>query len=411
MSVVGQNILAGAAGAGAYTIDQSLRFEESDSAKLSRVQGAGNRKTWTFSCWFKRGKLATAAAADRPGLMGVPEVGGSILGDGFRFVNDSDILQFMIAGGSYSVSTTQKFRDPAAWYHFVCVSDTTQATASDRMKFYVNGAHVTDMAGSSYPTQNYESDGIGNSGYTMTVGQGLVSTDYWDGELAEVHFIDGTVYDADDFGETNLLTNQWIPKEVTGLTYGTNGFYLKFDGQMDGFTKLLLHCDGANDGTTFTDSSPSAHTMTANGDAHTDTAVKKFGTAAMQLDGTGDSVSTPDSTDWDFGDGDWTIEAWIYPDTLSGEDSIYQQYDSDTNKCQMWRAGSNISFHANASGTHRILCVTPTDSVTISTWQHVAVVAFNKTVKIFIDGVSQTLSITLGANPYSGAMPNVASVL
>jgi len=213
----------------AYTIDQSLRFEESDSAKLSRVQGAGNRKTWTFSCWFKRGKLATSGAADRPGLMGVPEVGGAILGDGFRFVNDTDILQFLIAGGSYSVKTTQAFRDTAAWYHFVCVSDTTQAVASNRMKFYLNGVHVTDMAGSSYPTEDYESDGIGNSGYTMTVGQGLVSTDFMDGYMAEVYFIDGTAYDADDFGETDSTTNQWIPKEaVDDLTFGTNGFYQKY---------------------------------------------------------------------------------------------------------------------------------------------------------------------------------------
>ena len=88
MSLIGPwNILAGASNPTGYTIDQSLRFEESDSAKLSRVQGAGNRKTWTFSCWFKRGNLATAADTDRPGLMGVPEVGGSILGDGFRFIN------------------------------------------------------------------------------------------------------------------------------------------------------------------------------------------------------------------------------------------------------------------------------------------------------------------------------------
>ena len=122
----------GSAAADAYTIDQSLRFDEASSSKLSREQSAGNRKTWTFSCWFKRGNLATSAGADRPGLMGVPEVGGAILGDGFRFVNDTDILQFMIAGGTYSVKTTQAFRDTGAWYHFVCASDTTQSTASSR---------------------------------------------------------------------------------------------------------------------------------------------------------------------------------------------------------------------------------------------------------------------------------------
>ena len=392
------SIVAGASGAGAYTIDQSLRFNDGDNGRLTRTpSSAGDRRTFTISCWAKVGSKFAAR---------------TIFGDAGadKFAIHSDYLALILINGSIGYYTTQYtglFLDPAAWYHIVYVVDTTQATDTDRLALYLNGVKLTPSGTPTYPSQNAET-GVNNNAL-QEVGAVADAEDY-DGYLAEFYLIDGQALTADSFGETNEDTNQWIPKKYVG-TYGTNGFYQKYDGQMDGFTKLLLHCDGANDGTTFTDSSPSAHTMTANGDAHTDTAVKKFGTAAMQLDGTGDSVSTPDSTDWDFGDGDWTIEAWIYPDTLSGEDSIYQQYDSDTNKCQMWRAGSNISFHANASGTHRILCVTPTDSVTISTWQHVAVVAFNKTVKIFIDGVSQTLSITLGANPYSGAMPNVASVL
>ena len=221
----------GSAAADAYTIDQSLRFDEASSSKLSREQSAGNRKTWTFSCWFKRGNLATSAGADRPGLMGVPEVSGVILGDGFRFVNDSDILQFMIAGGTYSVKTTQAFRDTGAWYHFVLAVDTTQDVAANRIKFYVNGTQITDLQIAAYPAEDSEGDMCNTQAHY--IGRYGNSATYWlDAYQAEMHFIDGTALTPSSFGETND-EGVWVPKKYTGGSYGTTGFYLDFADSSD----------------------------------------------------------------------------------------------------------------------------------------------------------------------------------
>jgi len=214
--------LAKSAAADAYTIDNSLRFDDGDSAYLSRVQGDGNRKIWTASFWFKRGNLGI----DRPEIFGCVEVAGVILGDAIRFPA-TDIMAYLPDGGTYSVQTTQVFRDPSAWYHTVIATDTTQAVAANRVKFYVNGEIVTDFSTASYPTQDYEPDGINNDGKTVSVGKAL-STMYYDGYLAEFYFIDGTQYDADDFGELDSTTNQWMPKDASGLTFGTNGFYQKY---------------------------------------------------------------------------------------------------------------------------------------------------------------------------------------
>ena len=220
--------LAKSAAADAYTIDNSLRFNDDDSAYLSRVQGDGSRKTWTVSFWFKRGNLGI----DRPEIFGCDDVAGVILGDAIRFPT-SDIMEYLIDGGTYAVKTTQVFRDPSAWYHTVIATDTTQAVAANRVKFYVNGEIVTDFSTASYPTQDYEPDGINNDGKTVSIGKAL-STKYYDGYLAEFFFVDGTALAADSFGELSSTTNQWIPLDSTtvkdAVTFGTNGFYQKYGG-------------------------------------------------------------------------------------------------------------------------------------------------------------------------------------
>ncbi len=125
--------------------------------------------------------------------------------------------------------STRKFRDDT-WYHAVFTYDSTQATESDRMKMYINGELET-LDNPTYPSQNYE--GYFNNNVIHRIG----STTSWstsqdlgqfNGYLAEFHFIDGTTYDASHFGYTEQQTGIWRPKRVTGLTYGTNGFYLNF---------------------------------------------------------------------------------------------------------------------------------------------------------------------------------------
>jgi len=120
-----------------YAIDQSLRFNDDDSAYLKRTPAtAGNRKTHTLSVWFKRAEIAASN-----------EIFCSYVNDSNRvFIrNNGNIFEFQhfIGGTSYSIQTSQEFRDPSAWYHLIYAVDTAQATAADRIKIYINGQQVT----------------------------------------------------------------------------------------------------------------------------------------------------------------------------------------------------------------------------------------------------------------------------
>ena len=166
---------------------------------------------------------------------------------------------------------------------------------------------------------------------------------------------------------------------------------------MDQYTKLMLHWDGANDGTTFTDSSSAAHAITVTGGAHTDTAIKKFGTAAGQFDGTGDYLSTPDSSDWNFGTDNFTAEAWFRASSLpgSGGDTIVGQSGSNTDN-RGWaisiRDTSNsvtnpLKFMYSLNGTSWSSDSTGgTTTIVVDTWYHVAAVRSGTTFYLFVNG-------------------------
>jgi hypothetical protein len=234
------DIIAGASGAGGgYTIDQSIRFNSADSAYLNRTPAsASNRKTFTQSLWFKRGKISTNQ------FVGLTVSGSASYG---LFLDSSNILNVYIyfTGSVWQgqLITSQVFRDPSAWYHFVLSVDTTQATSSDRIKIYVNGNQITAFSTANYPNQNQDTDF--NSTSAHFIGQ-LASANYTDGYLTEINFIDGTALDATSFGETNN-DGVWIPKAYTG-SYGTNGFYITGADSAD------LGADDSGNGNDFTSS-------------------------------------------------------------------------------------------------------------------------------------------------------------
>jgi hypothetical protein len=218
MSVVSNNILAGSSGQGgaaAFEIERSLRFNSADSAHLSRTpSSAGNRKTWTWSGWVKKSQL------------GVTQ--GRLFGGGTSdyfdlYFPSGDELRVIWTGSSFT-TTTAVFRDPSAWYHIVLAVDTTQSTANDRIKLYVNGV-LQDRA-STNPSQNY--DTAVNNTVEHHIGRyaGSNSLSYFNGYLADVHFIDGQALAPTDFGLTDT-NGVWQPKKYTG-SYGTNGFHLEF---------------------------------------------------------------------------------------------------------------------------------------------------------------------------------------
>ena len=224
MSVLNENTIIGASAAGGYEIDNSLRFNNDDGAYLSRTPStAGNRKTWTYSIHLKRGEIG---GADDKILLGAGTGNSSDLRIRFTNGNTLNLLSYNGSTYDFNLTTTQLFRDPSAYMHIIIAFDTSQATASDRVKIYVNGVVVTALSASIYPNQNFQ--GYINSTSAHTIGKySWTNSAYYDGYLAEVNFIDGQALTPDSFGETGIY-NEWNPIEYAG-TYGTNGFNLKFE--------------------------------------------------------------------------------------------------------------------------------------------------------------------------------------
>ena len=200
---------------------QSLRFDDGSSAYLTRTpSSAGNRKTWTWSCWIKRTNLGSNSIFE----------GGTASNNslGLQFDNSSKSLQFFVYDGSsvtVDVKTTQVFRDVSAWYHIVIAFDTTQGTASNRVKLYVNGSQITDLATTTYPSENTDFN-INNTNAHQIGRSVFGSSNHFDGYMTEVNFVDGTALAPSSFGETK--NGVWIAKKYTG-SYGTNGFRLQFN--------------------------------------------------------------------------------------------------------------------------------------------------------------------------------------
>ena len=214
--------IVAANGPAGYNLTNSLRFRASASAYLNRTPASnGTRTTWTWSGWVKRGVLGSAQCI----------LGGGTSGTNYftMWFTSSDTLQVneYQSANNVDLTTTQVFRDPAAWYHIVLAYDTTQATAANRVKLYVNGSQITALSASTYPAQNFIS--LINSTTTNYIAKinASYSTYYLDAYLAEVNFIDGQALTSSSFGSTNTLTGVWQPAKYTG-TYGTNGFYLPF---------------------------------------------------------------------------------------------------------------------------------------------------------------------------------------
>ncbi len=215
-------VIAGNSASTGYNLTRSLRTRSSASAYLSRTPAtAGNQKTWTYSNWVKRGTLGVNQQLFAVGT-----------GSGLYFylrILSTDVLEVFTYDSSvgsfvWQLQTTQVFRDPSAWYHIIISTDTTQATAANRVKIYINGTQVTALAIASYPSLNYDTRYNANVASYIN---SYVGTAYFDGYTAEFNSVDGQALTPSSFGSTNALTGVWQPARYTG-TYGTNGFYLPF---------------------------------------------------------------------------------------------------------------------------------------------------------------------------------------
>ena len=161
MSVLNENTIIGASAAGEYEIEQSLRFNDDDGSYLSRTPSvAGNRKTWTWSGWVKRGNLS---GSETP--LFHANSNSTAENDFIQFESDNT-LHFRIKNSNSVVAelrTSQLFRDSSAWYHVVLQWDSTQGTNTNRIKLYVNGEQITSFSTATYPSQNTDTSSFNNT--------------------------------------------------------------------------------------------------------------------------------------------------------------------------------------------------------------------------------------------------------
>ena len=209
---------------------------------------AGNRRTFTFSTWLKRGSNFGSE-------MGIFTGGDDANATGFFtfYITTNDRIDAHFWNGSSfdSVTPNTVLRDPAAWYHLVCAVDTTQSTASDRIKIYINGELQTSMYSTDYPDLNHEFNVNHTSIMQVGVrrnGSGALAG-YFDGYMSHAVLVDGAALTAASFGETDSTSGIWKFKNPSGITFGTNGFHLKFE----------------NSAALGTDSSGNSNTYTVNG--------------------------------------------------------------------------------------------------------------------------------------------------
>jgi hypothetical protein len=212
------------------------------STYLNRtVASASNRKTWTYSAWIKRSGIGNTQT-----LLVSWSDGNNH--SKIRLESDKVHVYDLTSGSfSYQVKTNRMLRDTSAWYHIVVAFDTTQSTASNRLKIYVNGEQETSLAESSYPAEDYE--GFINRNRVHSIGYNANNSNYFDGYMSHVALVDGTALTPTSFGETDSTSGIWKFKSPSGVTWGTNGFHLKFE----------------NSGALGTDSSGQSNTFTVNG--------------------------------------------------------------------------------------------------------------------------------------------------
>ena len=230
---------------GSAKIERSVRFNNADGQVLQRTPSvAGNRKKWTFSAWIKRSKLEAEQRI----------FGGKANASHIYFASNDeltwDLANVDSGSASGNLNTQQVFRDISGWYHLVCALDTDESTANNRMRMYINGTELTGFGTRTNPSSGYATNAI-NDTSLHTIGrrtsdQGSDGMRF-DGDMAEINFIDGQQYDPSYFGFTDGQTNIWMPKRYVG-SYGTNGFRLDFN---DNSSTTALSIDKSPNGNDF----------------------------------------------------------------------------------------------------------------------------------------------------------------
>ena len=227
------------------TIAKSCMFDDGDTPTLSRTIGtASSTTTFTVSCWVKRGVSGV--------LRGIWSREGANDNNELRlYFDSSDRLNWSYYpnGDTAKLTTNRTFEDKSKWYHIVAVSDTTNSTEASRWRLYVDGTEVSDYATATYPSQSTSIALFSSGSYSEYIGRARsVSTTSFDGYIAEFNVVDGTALTPSTFGLTDTSTGRWIPKTLTGITYGNTGRRLTFANTAG----LTIGDDTSGNGTDFT---------------------------------------------------------------------------------------------------------------------------------------------------------------
>ena len=314
-----------------YTVARSLRFRAAGGSYLNRtLTTPTDPLKWTWSAWVKRGRLGAGAGGLFQGYSSIS------LRTAIQF-NSSD--QLLFNGSVATATTTAVFRDPAAWYHIVCVYDSANATAGNRLILYVNGA-IQTVTGTQPTSSLVEYINSASRHYFSAAYSG--AWEYHDGEMTEVNFVDGQALTPASFGEVSVTSGAWIPKAYAS-TYGINGFYLPF------------------------------------------TNVSSTTTYAGLFNGSSQYVATASLPA--IGTSNFTQEAWVY---------ITGAAITNGANARLWALqGINLIYEASVSqlrldlGVSAAQYITSASELTLNTWHHIAVVRSGTTVNVYVDGISK----------------------
>jgi len=225
MEVLQRTANRGSISTALYEVDNSVKLDKGNDTTTVEffertVSSSGNRDVGTFSAWIKKTDVSTAQY--------LFTFGNTDNDNGRTFARFQTDGTLRIGGGtSVWRNTDRKFRDTSAWYHIVIAFDTTQSTANDRIKLYINGVQETSFSTTNNPSQN---DDLGLAFEKQAIGYNTIDNNSgFNGYMSEVVIQDGVASAPTEFGEFDSDTGIWIPKDASDATMGTNGSYLKFE--------------------------------------------------------------------------------------------------------------------------------------------------------------------------------------
>ena len=423
MALFASNIITSDSALGSAKIQKSLRFNDGDTAYLQKgVSSAGNRKTFTYSVWCKRTESSSTYSGNSANCLFYQ---GDTAGNEFGYItfNGEDKIEIQIYDYPTNQGrkiTTQKFRDPNAWYHIVFRVDTTNSTANDRIRLYVNGGEVTDFATNDGTTSQNLDTWFNDTTFDQYIGKAGYNNLYMDGYLAEINFVDGSSLDPSSFGFTDPVTGIWMPKRYEG-TYGTNGFYLDF---ADNSSTTTLGIDKSPNGNDWTPNNFSVSAGSGN-DSMLDTPTNNFPTLSS-VDMSGNALEDANLQGGTAGTSGWRHTRSTVPLPSTGK--WYWEYkvpDASANASNGWMTGiaySNLGYTQDINSNSTGLYGRQTDSKYNNsssdpvTNSHFSTVSNNDILQYAYDADSQKLftgrnnTWELSANPSTGANPNWTSV-